>query len=94
SGSMKLKKSMSLKKMAAGVHAGMTLAGSFRTSLGTAGSVDGSQSIHDRKKIEELDVTNAEELAAIGREQVERDMKFLGFVLLKNPLKAEMYFEL
>ncbi|KAI9347664.1 hypothetical protein BDR26DRAFT_799535 [Obelidium mucronatum] len=36
-----------------------------------------------------LKITTAEDLAAITRDQVERDLKFLGFVLLKNPLKSE-----
>ncbi|TPX78470.1 hypothetical protein CcCBS67573_g00203 [Chytriomyces confervae] len=34
-------------------------------------------------------INTAEDLAALTRDRVERDMKFLGFILLQNPLKSE-----
>ncbi|KAJ3072310.1 hypothetical protein HDU98_003819 [Podochytrium sp. JEL0797] len=81
--SNKLKKSMSLKKMAAGFH--QFPSETFRLSLG----VSGSEGSVGKAKVSGVVVSSAEDLAAITRDQVERDMKFLGFVLLKNPLKGE-----
>ncbi|KAJ3237407.1 hypothetical protein HDU81_009505 [Chytriomyces hyalinus] len=34
-------------------------------------------------------INTAEDLATLTRDRVERDMKFLGFILLQNPLKSE-----
>ncbi|KAJ3119934.1 hypothetical protein HK100_000103 [Physocladia obscura] len=82
-----LKKSISLRKM---MSTDSKMGGSFRASVATSSSLNISpKSIAENSFSDRIVIKNAQDLAAVTRDQVERDMKFLGFVLLQNPLKSE-----
>ncbi|KAJ3351145.1 hypothetical protein HDU83_009224 [Entophlyctis luteolus] len=64
----------------------------FSTSLKTTTTASSkpSPTLKAREDVNsKFRISNAEELAAIPREIVEREMRFLGFVLMQNPLKSE-----